>query len=37
VVDEENVVGQELARQVIVFLKESDPETVACALPPDAE
>jgi CPA2 family monovalent cation:H+ antiporter-2 len=36
VVDEETVVGQELARQVIVFLKESDPETVACALPPDA-
>jgi CPA2 family monovalent cation:H+ antiporter-2 len=36
VVDEENVVGQELARQVIVSLKESDPETAACALPPDA-
>ena len=36
VVDEENVVGQEIARQVIEFLKESDPETVTCALPPDA-
>jgi CPA2 family monovalent cation:H+ antiporter-2 len=36
VVDEENVVGQEIARQVIEFLKDSDPETVACALPPDA-
>lgn len=35
VVDEENVVGQEIARQVIEFLKESDPETVTCALPPD--
>jgi len=36
VVDEENVVGLEIARQVIEFLKESDPETVTCALPPDA-
>jgi hypothetical protein len=36
VVDEENVVGQEIARQVIEYLKDSDPETVACALPPDA-
>ena len=36
VVDEENVVGQEIARQVIEFLKDSDPETVTCALPPDA-
>ena len=35
VVDEENVVGQEIARQVIEYLKDSDPETVACALPPD--
>jgi CPA2 family monovalent cation:H+ antiporter-2 len=36
VVDEENVVGQEIARQVIEYLKDSDPETVMCALPPDA-
>ena len=36
VVDEENVVGQEIARQVIEYLKDSDPETVTCALPPDA-
>ena len=36
VVDEENVVGLEIARQVIEFLKDSDPETVTCALPPDA-
>jgi K+:H+ antiporter len=36
VVDEENVVGQEIARQVIEFLKDSDPEAVSCALPPDA-
>jgi CPA2 family monovalent cation:H+ antiporter-2 len=35
VVDEEQVVGQELARQVIEFLKEADPEKIACALPPD--
>lgn len=35
VVDEENVVGQELARQVIEFLKEADSEAVTCALPPD--
>jgi CPA2 family monovalent cation:H+ antiporter-2 len=36
VVDEENVVGHELARQVIEFLKESDPAAVSCALPPEA-
>jgi CPA2 family monovalent cation:H+ antiporter-2 len=36
VVDEENVVGQELARQVIEFLTEADTEDVACALPTDA-
>jgi len=36
VVDEENVVGLEIARQVIEYLKDSDPETVTCALPPDA-
>ncbi|MFO7710035.1 MAG: cation:proton antiporter [Desulfobacterales bacterium] len=35
VVDEEQVVGQELARQVIEFLKEADPEKIACALPVD--
>jgi CPA2 family monovalent cation:H+ antiporter-2 len=35
VVDEENVVGLEIARQVIEYLKDSDPETVTCALPPD--
>jgi CPA2 family monovalent cation:H+ antiporter-2 len=35
VVDEENVVGRELARQVIEFLKEADAETTACKLPPD--
>ncbi len=35
VVDEEQVVGQELARQVIEFLKEADPEIIACALPVD--
>jgi CPA2 family monovalent cation:H+ antiporter-2 len=34
VVDEENVVGQELARQVIEFLRDAGPETIACALPP---
>lgn len=33
VVDEENVVGLELARQVITYLEETDPEEVACALP----
>ena len=35
VVDEENVVGLEIARQVIEYLKDSDPEAVTCALPPD--
>ena len=35
VVDEENVVGRELARQVIDFLRESDPAYIECALPPD--
>lgn len=34
-VDEENVVGRELARQVVQFLKDADPETTTCALPPD--
>jgi CPA2 family monovalent cation:H+ antiporter-2 len=34
-VDEENVVGRELARQVIQFLKDADPNTTACALPAD--
>ncbi len=37
VVDEENVVGQELARQVVEFLKDADPEKLACALPLDKE
>jgi hypothetical protein len=32
-VDEENVVGRELARQVIDFLKEAHAETTACKLP----
>jgi len=35
VVDEENVVGLEIARQVIEYLKDADPEAVTCALPPD--
>jgi len=35
VVDEENVVGLEIARQVIEYLKDSDPDAVTCALPPD--
>jgi monovalent cation:H+ antiporter-2, CPA2 family len=35
VVDEENVVGHELARQVIEFLKDADPDKTVCALPPD--
>jgi len=34
-VDEENVVGRELARQVIDFLQDSDPADTECALPPD--
>ena len=33
VVDEENVVGRELARQVIDFLQNSDPDNTECALP----
>jgi monovalent cation:H+ antiporter-2, CPA2 family len=36
VVDEENVVGREIARQVIEFLKDSDPAAVSCTLPPAA-
>jgi Trk K+ transport system NAD-binding subunit len=35
VVDEENVVGRELARQVVQFLKDADPDTTTCALPAD--
>jgi CPA2 family monovalent cation:H+ antiporter-2 len=35
VVDEEDMVGQELARQVVAFLRSVSPEDVACALPPD--
>jgi len=34
-VDEENVVGRELARQVVQFLKDADPDTTTCALPSD--
>ncbi len=34
-VDEENVVGRELARQVIQFLRDADPATSACVLPSD--
>ncbi len=34
-VDEENVVGRELARQVVQFLKDADPDTTTCVLPPD--
>jgi CPA2 family monovalent cation:H+ antiporter-2 len=34
-VDEENVVGRELARQVIGFLRDADPSITECALPPD--
>jgi len=34
-VDEENVVGRELARRVIDFLQDSDPDRTECALPPD--
>jgi monovalent cation:H+ antiporter-2, CPA2 family len=34
-VDEENVVGRELARQVIDFLQDSDPADTECALSPD--
>ena len=36
VVDEENVVGRELAHQVIGFLQEAGPEA-ACRLPSDGE
>jgi hypothetical protein len=32
VVDEENVVGRELARHVISFLQDADPKQAACAL-----
>jgi CPA2 family monovalent cation:H+ antiporter-2 len=32
-VDEENVVGRELARQVVQFLKDADPDTTTCVLP----
>lgn len=35
VVDEENVVGRELARQVIEFLKDADPDKTECALSRD--
>jgi CPA2 family monovalent cation:H+ antiporter-2 len=35
VVDEENVVGRELARQVIGFLKDFPPDELACQLPED--
>jgi CPA2 family monovalent cation:H+ antiporter-2 len=31
-VDEENVVGRELARQVVQFLKDADPDTTTCVL-----
>jgi len=34
-VDEENIVGRELARQVVDFLQDSDPESTECALPPN--
>jgi CPA2 family monovalent cation:H+ antiporter-2 len=34
-VDEENVVGRELARQVVQFLKDANPDTTTCALPSD--
>jgi len=34
-VDEENVVGRELARQVVQFLRDADPATTSCVLPPD--
>jgi CPA2 family monovalent cation:H+ antiporter-2 len=34
-VDEENVVGRELARQVVQFLKDADPDTTTCVLPSD--
>jgi len=34
-VDEENVVGRELARQVVQFLRDADPNTSACVLPSD--
>jgi monovalent cation:H+ antiporter-2, CPA2 family len=32
-VDEENVVGRELSRQVVQFLKDADPDTTTCVLP----
>jgi CPA2 family monovalent cation:H+ antiporter-2 len=34
-VDEENVVGRELARQVVQFLRDADPATSTCVLPSD--
>lgn len=34
-VDEENVVGRELARQVVQFLRDADPDTTTCVLPSD--
>lgn len=34
-VDEENVVGRELARQVVQFLRDADPDTSTCVLPSD--
>jgi len=34
-VDEENVVGRELARQVVQFLRDADPAATTCVLPPD--
>lgn len=37
VVDEEDMVGRELARQVVGFLQAADPGEVACALPPDGD
>jgi CPA2 family monovalent cation:H+ antiporter-2 len=37
VVDEENVVGRELARQVIEFLQDADPQRSECALPADGQ
>jgi CPA2 family monovalent cation:H+ antiporter-2 len=36
VVDEENLMGRELAREVLDFLKRVDPMQVSCALPPGA-
>jgi CPA2 family monovalent cation:H+ antiporter-2 len=36
-VDEENVVGRELARQVIDFLQDSGPQSIECVLPADGK